>query len=201
MVAAFVLAAPPAAAQVDRGEISGLALDASGAALPGAEIRIADRASGVVFNSQTAENGKFIVPNLPIGYYDVTVRADGFKERIQQGVKVDAAGRTSLTIELEIGALTETVEVTASSVLLQSETARMGGIIEARQISDLALNGRNPLNLALMKAGVVGGNFNQFNPGSLGASSFNINGGDSQGNAVTLDGVNAIRTRSGTAAR
>src|SRR5690606_2738321 len=110
---AILLSVLPAAAQVDRGEISGLTLDASGAAVPGAEVRVADRASGVVFNSQTSENGKFIVPNLPIGYYDVTVRADGFKERVEQGVKVDAAGRTSLTITLEIGALTETVEVTA----------------------------------------------------------------------------------------
>jgi len=75
----------------------------------------------------------------------------------------------------------------------------VGRTIDTQQIKDLALNGRNPLNLALTKAGVTGGNFNQFNLDDLGGNGFSINGSSSTENAITLDGVNAVRTRSGTA--
>ena len=101
--------------------------------------------------------------------YSLEVEANGFKKYVQTGVKVDAASRVSLNLALEVGAVNESVTVTASTVAIQRETALIGRTIESRQINDLALNGRNPLNLALMKAGVVGGNFNQFNPDNLGS--------------------------------
>jgi hypothetical protein len=113
-------------------------------------------------------------------------------------VKVDTATRTTTDIVLEIGAGSETVNVPATAAQVQRETAQIGLVIEARQISDLALNGRNPVNLALMKAGVMGGNFNAFTPDSFGMN-LSINGGQTTGNNITIDGVNAVRTRSGTA--
>ena len=94
------------------------------------------------------------------------------------------------------------VTIGASAARLQPETAQISRTVETRQITDLALNGRNPINLALFKAGVIGGNFNfnTFNPDSTTNGGFSINGGQSGTINITVDGVNAMRTRNSEAA-
>lgn len=185
--------------QIDQGQIAGSVKDSSGASVGGASVVIRGEGTGAGRTATTSEEGLFQVTNLPVGFYGLSVTKDGFKSYTQTHVKVDAAARATIDVTLEVGALTDSVTVEASTVQIQRDTAMIGRTIESKQINDLALNGRNPLNLALMKAGVVGGNFNQFNPDSLGANSFNINGTQSTSNAITIDGVNAVRTRSGTA--
>ena len=96
---------------------------------------------------------------------------------------------------LQVGAVTETVEVTATASLLQTESGTLGKIVEGKQISDLQLNGRNAVFLAQLKPGVRGGNTNGFNFG-LGTGGFNINGARSQDTLITFDGAVGIRTRS-----
>lgn len=187
------LAALPLAAQQDQGQIAGSVLDASQAAVSGARVT-AVSTQGVSRSADTGENGAFVFTNMPVGYYEVSVQAQGFKRFVRQNVKVDVAARTTIDVALELGAVSESVTVEASGVQLSQETAQIGRVVEARQITDLALNGRNPINLALLKAGVVGGNFNNFNPNNL-HESFSINGGRRNGNNITIDGVNAMRTR------
>ena len=104
-----------------------------------------------------------------------------------------------MDVALEVGAVTESIQVTASAAATTLETAQIGRTVESRQITDLALNGRNPFNLTLLKAGVIGDQFNGFNPGVV-EQSFAINGGRKNGNEVTVDGVNMVRAR-GDAAR
>lgn len=89
--------------------------------------------------------------------------------------------------------------MTATAAATTLDTAQIGRTVEAKQITDLALNGRNPFNLTLLKAGVIGDQFNGFNPGVV-ESSFAINGGRKNGSVVTVDGVNMVRAR-GDAAR
>lgn len=186
-------------AQLDQGQISGTIQDASGARISGASITIASKATKAERTATSGHDGLFSVTNLPVGFYDLEVKNSGFKTYKQTAIKIDAAARVTIDVALELGAVSESITVEASTIQIQRDTALIGRTIEAKQINELALNGRNPLNLALMKAGVVGGNFNQFNPDSLSANSFNINGTSSTNNAVTIDGVNAVRTRSGTA--
>src|SRR6185503_2755838 len=112
-------------------------------------------------------------------------------------VSVDPATRTTIDATLEIGEVTETVTVAAIAAQLQTETAQIGRVVTSRQITDLALNGRNPTNLALLKPGVVGSNFNAFNPTGLDGG-FSINGGRQNGNNITVEGVPAVRTRGDT---
>src|SRR5258708_1576724 len=110
-------------------------------------------------------------------------------------VQGDAATRTTVDATLQIGLATETVNVIASANMLERETAQIGRVVESKQITDLALNGRNPIKLAILKAGVVGGNnFNDFGPTQL-HEQFSIHGRPRAGNNVTIDGVNAMRTR------
>lgn len=187
-------------AQFDQGQIAGLVRDSSEAVVSGASVTVQSLQNRAKQTITSSPEGSFVFASLPVGLYEVAVEAPGFKRYVETKIKVDAASRTSLNITLQVGALTETVSVTASTVQIQEETAQIGRVVEAKQITDLALNGRNPINLALMKAGVVGGNFNSFNPDDLGTGGFSVNGGRTTGNNITLDGVNAVRTRSGTAA-
>lgn len=184
-----------ASAQFDQGQIAGTVKDSSDAVVSGAEIVALNKQSQLRTTAATGQNGSYILTNLPVGYYDVSVQAAGFKKYVQSNVKVDAATRSTLDATLEVGQVSETVNVEGTFTLIQRETAQIGRIVESRQITDLALNGRNPIKLTLLKAGVVGGsNFNAFSPTGL-HEQFSINGGRRAGNNVTIDGVNAMRTR------
>ena len=151
-------------AQIDQAQIAGTVRDSSDALVPAAKVRATNLSTDLSRNTETGANGHYILTNLPVGMYRIEVEASGFKRFIKTNVTLDAASRTSIDAVLELGLVTESISVSASSAQVQSETAQIGRVIESRQISDLALNGRNPINLALMKAGVVGGNFNVFNP-------------------------------------
>lgn len=183
----------PVSAQQDQGQIAGTVLDASQAAVAGARVT-AVSTQGVSRTADTGDKGSYVITNIPVGLYELSVQAPGFKRFVRTSVKVDVATRTTVDVGLELGVVSESVTVEASGVQLAQETAQIGRVVESRQITDLALNGRNPINLALLKAGVVGGNFNNFNPNNL-HESFSINGGRRNGNNITIDGVNAMRTR------
>ena len=193
LAVATLLPLPSLKAQLDQGQIAGTIQDSSLAAVGRATVK-AVGLQGVARTAETGENGSYTLTNMPVGIYEVSIQAEGFKKFVKTRVKVDVAARTTLDATLEVGAVTESVTVAASAVQLQQETAQIGRIVESRQITDIALNGRNPINLTLLKAGVVGGNFNNFNPNNM-HEVFSINGGRRSGNNVTIDGVNASRTR------
>lgn len=184
--------------QFDQGQIAGTVTDPSHAPVPGARVSVAALQTGQTVSTVTGENGIFVVVGLRVGAYKITVEANGFRQFVEDEVKVDAALRSTLDISLTLGALTEQVNVQSNTTPLQADTAEVGRTVDSRQISDLALNGRNPIDLALTKAGVVGtvagSGFNSFNPIDLSAS-FSINGGTLYGNNITIDGVSVVRSR------
>jgi outer membrane receptor protein involved in Fe transport len=190
----LLLCATLALAQLDQGQIAGTVTDPSGQSVPAAQITIISQQTGRRSTTTSSSVGAYVIPNLPIGLYSVEVEVSGFRKFVRESVKVDTATRTTVDAQLTIGATTDTITVTGEVQPVQDTSAQLGRIVEARQISDLALNGRNPINLALIKAGVVGSNFNAFNPTSFGTG-LSINGGQLDGNNVTIDGVNAVRTR------
>lgn len=191
---AFSGAAGIGYSQLDQGQIAGTIVDPTEQVVVSARIGVLSAQTGRRVTASSGVNGGFVVPNLPIGVYTLEVEAQGFRKFVRENIKVDTATRTTVDVQLTLGSTSETITVTAEAAPIQDATAQIGRVVEARQISDLALNGRNPLNLALIKAGVVGSNFNAFNPTGLG-SSLSINGGQQDGNNVTVDGVSAVRTR------
>ena len=110
-------------------------------------------------------------------------------------MQLDADRSLSLDSSLETGAMTELVTVTAESPLIQSDVA-VRKTVEAKDIELLSFQGRNPIGVAGLKAGVIGGNFNKRGFGDLGNGGFNINGSRTDENNITIDGATAIRTRS-----
>ena len=110
-------------------------------------------------------------------------------------MQLDAAGSLVLDLTLETGNMTEAITVTAETTPLQSDVA-VRKTVEAKDIEQMALNGRNPIGVAGLKAGVIGGSFNNYGFNNLGNGGYNINGSRDSDNNITIDGATAIRTRS-----
>lgn len=142
-------------AQQDMGVITGIVTDASGAAVPGARILVANPATGETRTAQSSDSGSYTVGPLRIGSYSIVVEKEGFKKASWDAIAVSAQDRVRADFRLEIGVMTETVSVTAQAPLLNSETATLAQVVEEREIRSLPLNSRNFQQLAWTTAGVM----------------------------------------------
>ena len=192
----FCVMCTPLFAQFDTGQISGFVRDPSQAVLVGVAVKTINEATRGERQAVTNASGYYVFPNLPVGNYIVTAEQPGFKRTSQTGVVLNAAAKINIDLVLAVGAVSESVEVKASTSQVQTETAQVGRVVENRQIQDLTLNGRNPIFLALLKPGVAGGSIGSFSPDSVTNGGFSINGGRSDEYVVMVDGAIATRTRS-----
>ncbi|MBK7927027.1 MAG: carboxypeptidase regulatory-like domain-containing protein [Bryobacterales bacterium] len=181
-------------AQSDNSYVTGTVKDPTGAIVSGAKVTIKNEDTGFAREVNTNESGLYIATNLPPGYYTVTVEAQGFKKYEKTRNKMDAGIPINVSVELSVGAVTESVNVEASVATLQTESGAVGKTVERQQIQNLSLNGRNPLFLAQLKAGVRGGALNGFSFGLTNAG-LSINGGRAQDSVITFDGAVGTRTR------
>jgi hypothetical protein len=194
-LACVLLTALPAAAQFDRGQISGTVKDAQGGVVPGVTVVATHLETQQARTTVTDSSGFFTIPNLPSGKYDVSAELQGFKKALRQNVTLDAASSQTLNFALETGAITEAVTVTAEATPLQTDVA-VRKTVEAKDIELLSFSGRNPIGVPALKAGVIGGGFNNAGFSSLTTGGFNINGSRSDENTIYVDGAVAVRTRS-----
>ena len=181
-------------AQSDTAQISGFVKDPTGAVVPKANLAVRNEATGLERRLTTNDAGYYVVTSLPPGYYTVSVEATGFKKFVKTQNKLDPNINTTVDVSLDVGTVTETVEVVASVSTVQADTATVGKLVERTQIEYAMLNGRNPLFLALLKPGVRGGSLAGFNWG-MSSGGFSINGARTQDLNITHDGAPAIRTR------
>ena len=146
---------PSVGAQAPSGEISGVVSDSSGSAVPGARITLVNQATNVVRDVHTNESGLYVIPAISPGTYTLKAELSGFRavERRDIEVQVGSANRVSIT--LEVGDVSEIVQVAGRAPLLQSETASIGTVIDNRTIVALPLNGRNYLQLASLIPGAT----------------------------------------------
>src|SRR5436190_16700082 len=193
--AALLLLAAPAAAQFDRGQISGRVRDAQGGVVPGATVTVTNNQTQIASTTVSDGTGFYTFPNLPAGRYTVGTELQGFKKALRNDVQLDAAGSLTIDFALETGSLTEAVTVTAEAPRLQSDVA-LRKTIESKDIEQLSFSGRNPIGVVGLKPGVTGGSFNNYGFSDLGNGGFSINGSRSDENNITVDGATAIRTRS-----
>jgi hypothetical protein len=144
---------------------------------------------------QTTDAGYFAVASIPAGLYAVSVEASGFKKYESKDNKLDPSASLAIEVTLTVGAASETVEVTATAVALQTESGSVQRLVTRQQIDALELNGRNPIFMANLVPGTRGGNLAglSFNF-SQGPS--NINGARTAESLITYDGAPAVRTRS-----
>jgi len=199
-LAMVCILAMAAFAQSDNASISGIVKDPSGAVVTGATVTVTNESIGFERKTTTNESGFYTVPNIQPGFYTVTVEAPGFKKAESTRNRLEAAIPRQVNIDLAVGQVSESVTVEASAAQLNTESATVGKTVEQTQIQNLALNGRNPLFLAVLKPGVRRGSpMNGFSYG-LDSGGLTINGGRSQDSLITFDGAVGIRTRAnGTA--
>ena len=179
--------APAARAQAIAGAILGTVKDSSGAVLPGAMVKVANLGTGQSRTVTTNDSGDYEAPYLPPGEYTVTVELRGFKKGQRTGIVLRLEQKARVDFTLAVGEITETVEVTETAPLVESETSDRGQIIENKTIVQLPLNGRNFLSLATLTAGVNEGGAGGDPRGRGGVSA---NGTRSGANLFLLDGVN-----------
>ena len=159
LIAAFVLilglASAGLAQQADTALIVGTVSDTTGAVIPGVAVTFNHVETGTAYTSETNESGNYRSTPLRIGTYLVIVESDGFKSYSGSGVNLSIGDTRQLNVALEVGAVTEVIEVAAQAPLLQTNDASAGQVIENRQIVDLPLNGRDYLQLAAISSGTT----------------------------------------------
>ena len=204
LVGILALVAWSAAAQTSAG-LNGTVTDSSGAVAPGARVTVTNVDTGARREAISNDAGLYDLPLLPAGNYTIVVSKEGFKQAAREGLRLEVNQITRIDFVLQVGAVTETVEVQASTPLLESSTSSIGYVIESRVVSDLPLNGRNFVQLALMGPGVVGVGFSA--SGTIGSGTrpddmrpgteLFSNGNREQSNNFMLDGVDNNFRRNG----
>lgn len=168
-------------AQTTSSRITGAVTDPVGAVVPNAQIAILNPVTGQTFNTTTNSQGEFTVPSVPAAIYRVTITSTGFRTAILNDVKVDAAVPTTVNVKLEVGSLTETIEVSATAEVIQSATATVSSTLVGRQLVELPTTTRNLLELVLTQPGTQ-------TPGTPRTSS--INGLPKGSMNISIDGLN-----------
>jgi len=198
-IALLLLAGLPLLAQT-RGTINGDVTDATGAVIPNAKVIVKAPAIGLEREAATNESGFFTVPNLPAADYEVSVEAAGFKSLVRSGLRLETDLVMSLKLRLEVGQLSERIEVRASAPAVEVSNGEVSRLLSSNQMQNYALPGRNPYYMLGMLPGVVSryGNFaTDFRGGSYSMGGLQINGQRKDTNFVTLDGVSNTRSRDG----
>src|SRR5713226_7510950 len=181
-------------AQSDLGTISGFVKDPSGATIANAKVTVRNN-SGVERVATSNDSGYYAITNVPPGLYTIVAEAPGFRRYESKDNKVDPSANLAVDVVLTVGSATETVEVSASAVELQTESASVQELVTREQIDSLEINGRNPIFMANLVPGTRGGTLANLSFNfSQGPS--NINGARTPESLITYDGAPAVRTRS-----
>jgi hypothetical protein len=177
-------------AQEFRGSLSGRVVDQQQAVVPNAKIFATETETGAKFQTVSNAEGGYVLPFLPPGPYSVTAEAPGFKRYINANVRVTTNEREQLDIQLEIGAVDQSVTITAEASMLETATASIGQVINTRQIENMPMNGRTPLLLAQLAFGVTPNSDPKFSRpfDNAGPSDFSLGGAPSRSNELLIDG-------------
>jgi hypothetical protein len=145
-----------AQSQAINGTIEGTVVDDQGAVLPGVTVTVFNVDTGDTRVVVTNENGLYRAPLLPLGTYRVSAELQGFKKFEQTGITLSAGRTAVINVSLSVGAIAETITVTADAPLIDTGRIELGRTISEAEIKTLPLTSRNPYNFALLQPGVVG---------------------------------------------
>ncbi len=145
----FAGAMPLVSQEVSAG-ITGRVSDPSGSSVVGATVTAKDLDRGTVWPTKTNDDGIYALPRIPAGAYELRVEASGFKTFVQARLQLDVNERARVDVPMEVGAITESVSVTADAALLQTDTTQVGTQVNPQTIDHPALISRNPVALTLL---------------------------------------------------
>ena len=142
-------------AQTSTGEVNGTVTDNSGGALSGATVKLTNQGTNVTKENQTNANGYFVFINVLPGSYVLTVEKQGFKTAQVNAFDIEVNQTLTQNIRLDLGAISESVTVSAEAPLLQSSTSELGTVITEKPLKELPLNGRNFTQLLILTPGIT----------------------------------------------
>jgi len=181
----------PLAAQEITGNIQGVVSDAQGAVVPNATVTVTNTATGDVRTASSTSQGTYSIAKLPVGIYDVTVKAANFKVFVVKHVEVDVSTVQTVNAQLQVGNISEEVTVEASTVQVETNSGALANTVEGNEVRELPLNGRNFVELTQLTPGVSPiDSFNTVHKGLEAGVDFSVNGNNTTGNLFLVDGVN-----------
>ena len=194
ILTSFLLFGAQVFAQNITGSISGRVVDSQGAAVNDATITANEPERKINVSTKSTGQGEFSLAGLQPGNYSITVEAAGFKKLSRSNVSLNAQDKLALgDLTLEVGAVTESVEVSATQALLQTDSVERSQAIVGKQMENIEVNGRNPLDMAKLVPGVVS-TANVSVGGVGGLSGLFVNGNRGTMNQLTINGIGDIDT-------
>lgn len=180
-------------AQGERATITGTVTDASGALVPAVAITVRNLDTNVVQRTSSNSAGLFVVPALPPGRYELTAEKAGFRPFKASQIPLSVNLTATVDVKLEVGAVAEAVQVTASAIQLELATSSLGKTVETRRVVELPLLGRDPRHLASLAPGVIPTRGQVGVGGDAVGSGGNarISGGLAMQNAILMDGADS----------
>lgn len=191
LLAFAVLGLTSLAGQETSAGITGRITDPSGSAIVGAKVTAKDLDRGTDWPTTTNDEGIYAFPRVPNGRYSLRVEASGFKAYLEPEFVLEVNQRARIDVPMQLGAITESVEVKGAAPLLQTDTTQVGAVVDTQQIEQTPLISRNPVALALLSAGVTTPDPSSFNSGmrTTGGGRPYVNGNREESNNFMLDGV------------
>jgi len=175
--------------QTFRGTILGTVTDPTGNLVAGATVKVRNTGTGLERTANTSSDGSYAIPELPVGTYTVTVTQSGFQTSVTSSVEVNVATERRVDVQLKIGQVSQTVEVSGGDLpQIETTTNDLGGVLTSASVEDLPINGRDYTKLIYLNPGVAGSP-DQItdSPGSFGE--FSMNGARGRSNNYLLDGT------------
>src|SRR5215472_12017016 len=170
-------------------QVSGTLTDPTGAAIAGAQVTMTETDKQVTRSTVTDPSGYYVLPNLPVGPYTLNVKASGFKDYVQSGIVLVVNNNIQLNATLQVGSISEKVEVTAAANLVETKENSVSVVIDQQGINDLPLNGRQATQLILsLGASAYGDAGDTGSKTFYSATRISVAGGQSNGTAYLLDG-------------
>jgi hypothetical protein len=188
----LMVVATPATSQSFYGSLVSVVRDAQGGVIPGATLVLSNTATSERREGVSAEDGEYRFVNLVPGIYRLEVEVSGFQRYLRDEIEVNVQAQPRIEVALQLGSVTETLEVSGASPVLQTENASIGLIVSSRPVQELPLNGRNVLNLIALAPAVVpqaGTEGSLTGKNVFAGGNFQIGGGTANQSASYLDGV------------
>ena len=182
----FLFAVPVLNAQIDTATVAGRVTDKTGATIPNADVVVTNTETNFVYHAKSAENGEWTISPVHIGTYRLTVSAAGFNQALAGPFTLSVQQRQQIDLTLQTGAVSSVIDVTDTAPVLETATSERSQLIDSRTMQTLPLNGRNPVQLAQLSAGVT-----VSEPGARDEQGygFSANGARSLQNNFLLDGI------------
>lgn len=181
---------------VNTAQISGVVEDPTGGVIASAKVRATQLDTGLVKTAETGAAGTYVLPNLPVGPYRLEVSAQGFRNYVQTGIVLQVGDNVKINVSLQIGQVTQSVEVSANATMVATESPAISQVIDQQRIVDLPLNGRDATQLILLSGasttapgGDLRGSKNFYS-----STTIAVAGGQGNGTNYLLDGGSNVDT-------